>query len=145
MNANGTLPPDVCAAQCTLTPIVPIILQDRYFRGLQINMNYVVGEWRAHFTKTMVTVVYPDGTTIMGNVTSTAQYLTIHLPGMVNIQTLWQVQPGAAVNNLSWAWGAKNGPPPASFDEAMTTAGQTEYWFVTCHDGAATATCDFSK
>jgi len=142
---NGTLPPDVCAAQCTMTPIVPIILQDKYFRGLEIDLKYAVGEWRAHFTKTMVTVVYPDGTVIMGNVTTTAQYLTIHLPMGVLIQTIWQFQPGAAVNNLSWAWGAKNGPPPMSFDEAMFTPGQMEFWYVTCHDGADPNTCVFSK
>jgi hypothetical protein len=142
---NGTLPVDVCTAQCIVTPIVPIILQDKYFRGLEIDLKYQMGEWRAHFTKTSVTVVYPDGTVIMGNVTTTAQYLTIRLPGNVLYQTIWQLQPGAAVNNLSWAWGARNGPPPTSFDDAMSAAGQTEYWYVSCHDGADPNTCDFSK
>jgi len=142
---NGTLPLDTCNQQCAVVPIVPIILQDRYFRGLEIDLTYQQGEWRAHFTKTAVTVVYPDGTVIQGNVTTTANYLTIHLAGKNTYQTLWQFQPGPAVDNLSWAWGARNGPPPTSFDDAMSSQGQTEYWFVSCHDGADPNTCDFSK
>jgi len=144
-SVNGTLPPDVCTAQCTMVPIVPIILQDKYFRGLEIDLTYKQGEWRAHFGKTDVTLVSPDGTVTKGNVTTTGQYLSIHLDANNVYETLWQFQPGAAVDNLSWAFGAKNGPPPISFDQAMNTPGQTEYWYVTCHPGSSPNTCDFSK
>jgi len=139
---NGTLPGDVCKAQCTVNPIPPI-LQNRYFRGLEINMAYRPGEWRAHFTTNTVTVVSADGTVIQGNVTTISDFLTISTP-MGAYQTLWQLQPGPAVDNLSWAWGALNGQPPASFDQAMTTNGQTEYWFVSCHVNTPTSVCDFS-
>jgi len=142
-STNGTLPKDVCSAQCTVTPIVPPVLQNKYYRGLEINMGYVKGEWRAHFTAKDVTVVAPDGTVIQGTVTTTANYLTIHMAGG-DIQTVWQTQVGPAVDNLAWAWGAKGGKAP-TFDSGMNTPGQTEYWFVSCHDGANAQTCDFSK
>jgi len=143
MSANGTLSPDVCAAQCMVTPIPPI-LQNRYFRGLEIDMTYKQGEWRAHFTTDSVTVVFPTGTVIQGKVTQTSQYITIQTTNGA-YQTLWQLEPGPAVDNLSWAWGALNQPPPQSFDQAMNTPGMTSYWYVACHQGASTTVCDFSK
>jgi len=144
-SANGTLPKDVCDAQCTLTPIVPPVLQNKYFRGLEIDTHYLQGEWRAHFTTTDVTVVSPDGKTIQGTVTTTAEYLTITASDGTKVQSLWQTQPGPAVNNLVWGWGAPNAAPPASFDSAMTTSQQSVYWFVSCHDGSDPNVCDFSK
>lgn len=141
-SSNGTLPGDVCKAQCTINPIPPII-QNKYFRGLEIDTAYKQGEWRAHFTTNSVTVVSPDGTVIQGNVTTTSQYLTIRTSDGA-YQTLWQFQPGPAVDNFSWAWGKLNGQPPSSFDSAMTTAEEKEFWFVSCHDGAPTSVCDFS-
>jgi len=142
MSKNGTLPPDVCKAQCTVNPIPPI-LQNKYFRGLEIDTMYKQGEWRAHFTTNTVTVVSPTGTVIQGNVTVISEYISITTPNG-KYQTLWQFQPGPAVDNLSWAWGKLNGLPPNSFDEAMTTPGEVEFWFVSCHDGAPTSVCDFS-
>jgi len=144
-SVNGTLPPDVCTAQCSLVPIVPPQLQNKFFRGLEIDLMYKQGEWRAHFGKTDVTIVSPDGTVVHGNVTTTGQFLSIHLDPKNVYETIWQFAPGPAVDNLSWAWGAKNSPPPASFDKAMNTPGQTAYWYVSCHDGANPNTCDFSK
>jgi len=108
-------------------------------------MTYQQGEWRAHFTTNAVTVVSPTGTVIQGNVSTTAQYLTIALANGDKYQTLWQLQPGPSVNNFNWAWGVLNGKPPNSFDEAMVTKGEKEFWFVTCHDGAQPSVCDFSK
>jgi hypothetical protein len=140
---NGTLPNDVCKAQCTVNPIPPI-LQNKYFRGLEVDTAYQQGEWRAHFTTNSVTVVSPTGTVIQGNVSTTAQYITIAMANGNKYQTIWQYQPGPSVNNLNWAWGVMNGKPPVSFDEAMVTPGEKEFWFVTCHDGAPTNVCDFS-
>jgi len=98
---------------------------------------------RAHFGTNTVTVVSPSGTVIQGNVTVISDYLSISTP-TGKYQTLWQLQPGPAVDNLSWAWGRLNDLPPNSFDEAMTRPGQTSYWFVSCHAGAPTSVCDFS-
>lgn len=140
---NGTLPKDTCTAQCAVHPIPPFI-QNHYYRGLEIDISYQQGEWRAHFTTNYVTVVAPDGTIIQGNVSTTAQYITIATPTGDKYQTLWQSQPGAAVTNFNWAWGVRNGPPPLTFDEAMTRPGQREFWFITCHDGAPPSVCDFS-
>jgi len=140
--ANGTLPGDVCKAQCIVNPIPPI-LQNRYFRGLEIDTTYKQGEWRAHFGTTTVTVVSPTGNVIQGNVTVVSEYLSISTPAG-KYQTLWQLQPGPAVDNFSWGWGALNGLPPNSFDESMTKPGQASFWFVACHAGAPTSVCDFS-
>jgi len=144
-SVNGTLPPDVCHAQCMVNPVVPPDLQNKFFRGLEIDLTYKQGEWRAHFGTSNVTFVSPDGTVIQGNVTTTGQFLSIHVDARNVYETLWQFAPGPAVDNLSWAWGALNSPPPASFDQAMSTPGMTEYWFVTCHVGTNLATCNFSK
>jgi len=140
---NGTLPKDVCNAQCMVNPIPPF-LQNKYFRGLQINMMYRPGEWRAHFGTNTVSVVNPDGTVMQGNVTVVGQFISVTVPAG-KYQTLWQFQPGPAVDNLSWAWGAINQLPPTSFDQAMNTPGMTQFWYVACHDGAPTTVCDFSK
>jgi len=142
MSPNGTLSPDVCKAQCTVTPIPPF-LQNRYFRGLEIDMTYKQGEWRVHFGTDNATIVSPMGTVIQGPVTQTSDYITIHTANGA-YQTLWQIAPGPAVDNLSWAWGAIGQPPPISFDQAMNTPGMTQYWYVACHAGAATTVCDFS-
>jgi len=139
---NGTLPKDVCTAQCTVNPIPPI-LQNKYFRGLEIDTTYRPGEWRAHFTTNTVTIVSASGMVIQGNVSTISDFLTIKTASGT-YQTLWQLQPGPAVDNLSWAWSALNGPPPTSFDQAMTMPGQTEYWYVACHEGAPSSVCDFS-
>jgi len=71
--------------------------------------------------------------------------MSIHIDAKNVYESIWQFEPGAAVDNLSWAWGALNSPPPVSFDQAMNSPGQTEYWLVTCHDGSNPNTCDFSK
>jgi hypothetical protein len=143
LTPNGTLPREVCMAQCQQNPIPPF-LQNKYFRGLQINMQYRPGEWRAHFGTNTLSIVTPDGTVLSGNVTSVGQYISFRVAGGA-YQTLWQFTPGPAVDNLSWAWGALNGNPPQTFDQAMNTAGMTEFWYVTCHNASPTTVCDFSK
>jgi len=140
---NGTLPKDVCNAQCTVAPIPPF-LQNRYFRGLEIDMTYRPGEWRVHFGTNTVSIVTPDGTVMQGNVTVIGQYISITVP-QGKYQTLWQYQPGPAVDHFSWAWGALNQLPPTSFDQAMNTPGMVQFWYVTCHAGSPTTVCDFSK
>jgi hypothetical protein len=143
-STNGTFPSrDVCMAQCVVTPLPPV-LQNKFWRGLQIDMFYRPGEWRLHIGTNSMSMVSPDGTVTQGNVTIVAQYLSITTP-LGRYQTLWQFQPGPAVDNLSWAWGRLNGPPPNSFDEAQTSPGMAQFWFVACHPGSPPATCDFSK
>jgi len=134
-------PQDVCLAQCTLTPIVPPVLQNKDFRGLEIDMTYVEGEWRAKFDTTTVTVTDPSGKIRTGKVTSTAQFLTIHWNGGTNVQTLWQYQGGPATDYFSWAWGAPNGNAPASFDEAMNKKDYQEFFFVACPPGKDSSVC----
>jgi len=113
-------------------PIVPIILQDRFFRGLEINKGYVKGEWDANFTKTSVTITQPSGTKMTGQVSSSGPFIVITWPNGSKISSLWQLLQGQVVDFLAWAWGASNGPAPSGFDQAMTSAGMTEYEMVAC-------------
>jgi hypothetical protein len=144
-SAGGGTSKDVCEAQCNNIPFVPPILQGSLFRGLEIDMHYVKGEWRAQFTDTQVTITDPSGKQTVGKVSQVQQYLTITLQNGQAIQTLWQVSQGPATQYLSWAWGVPGGKPPVSFDDAMTAKGGSEYFFVSCLPGKATTICDFSK
>jgi hypothetical protein len=141
---NGTFPDYmVCSEQCKVNPIPPF-LQNKFWRGLEIDTGYRPGEWRAHFGTTTLSVVTPDGTVMQANVSVVGQYITVQVAAG-KYQTLWQFQPGPAVDNLSWAWGALNGMPPNNFDEAMVTPGMSQFWYVACHSGAPTTVCDFSQ
>jgi len=144
-NSSGGSPKSVCDKQCNTVPIVPPVLVGQLFRGLEIDQMYVKGEWRAKFSDTDVTITDPSGKQTVGKVSQTERYLTITLPDGRGIQTLWQVSQGPATQFLSWAWGAPGGQPPASFDDAMTTKGSTEYFFVSCLPGKDPSICDFSK
>jgi len=126
-----------------LTPVVPPLLQNKEFRGLDIEMNYEKGEWTAHFTNTSVTLTQPSGTKMTGKVTSTANFLTVFWSDGTVIQTLWQLQGGPATDYLSWAWGAPGGSAPANFDEAMSTKGEREFWFTSCPTGKPENVCKF--
>jgi len=123
------------------TPLVPIQLQDKFFRGLQINKGYTKGEWSANFTKTDVTVTDPSGQSKKGNVFLVQQYLVVHFPTGI-ISSLWQYMGGAETDFFSWAWSAPGGQPPSSFDAGMITSGMTEYEFITCTAGKP---CKFHK
>jgi len=126
-------------------PIVPIELQDRYFRGLQINKGYTKGEYDANFTKTSVTITMPSGSKMTGQVSSVGPFLVITWADGKKISSLWQLAPGPVVDNLAWAWSAPNGPAPQSYDAAMTGAGMTEYEMVACPKGNPSANCKFTS
>jgi len=130
------VPLQVCKDQCKAVPIVPIQLQGKYFRGLQINQGYAKGEWDANFTKTSVTVWDPTGKSITGTVSMIGTYLVVRWSSGSSISSLWQYQGGAVTDFFSWAWSAPNGPAPLTFDAAMNSKGMTEYQFVTCPQGS---------
>jgi len=131
---NGQ-PKAVCEAQCTTTPIVPIQLQGKFFRGLQINQGYVKGEWTANFTKTSVTVTDPSSKARSGSVFQVGTYLVVQFKDGASISSIWQFGGGVETDFFSWAWSAPGGQPPANYDDAMKTNGQTEYEFVSCIEG----------
>jgi len=144
-SAGGGTSKDTCESQCNNIPVVPPVLQNQLFRGLQIDTHYTQGEWRAQFSTTDVILTDPSGKQSKGKVSQVERYLTITLPDGTAIQTLWQVSQGPSSQFLSWAWGAPGGAAPASFDSAMTTSGNTEYFFVSCLQGKDTTVCDFSQ
>jgi len=125
-----------------VVPVVPIQLQGKFFRGIQINQGYKKGEWTANFTKTTVTVVNPAGNSVSGSASMVGQYLVVTWSDSSITSSIWQYLTGPEVDFFSWAWSAPNGTPPASFDAAMTGALQTEYEFVTCSPGKP---CKFPK
>lgn len=147
----------ILRAQCNVIPIVPIELQGKFFRGLQINQGYTKGEWTANFTKTDVTVTNPSGQPRVGTVFTVQNYLVVQFKDGATISSLWQYESkllcrlsfcwfhlgGVETGFFSWAWSAPGGQPPASFDAAMTSAGMTEYEFVTCNQGKPG--CNFHK
>jgi hypothetical protein len=126
-------------------PIVPIELQDRYFRGLQINKGYIKGEWDANFTKTTVTIIQPSGSKMTGQVSSEGPYIVITWPDGKKISSQWQLQSGQVVDYLAWAWGAPNGPAPTSYNQAMTSPGMTSYEMVACPKNRPSANCKFTS
>jgi len=80
-----------------------------------------------------------------GKVSSTAQFLSVHWSDGTKIQTIWQLQGGPATDFFSWAWGKANGAAPANFEEAMTTQGEQEFFFVSCPNGKATNICNWNN
>jgi len=131
------MPKDVCEAQCKPVPIVPIQLQNKFFRGLQINQGYVKGEWDANFTKTDVTVTDPSNRAYVGSVSTVSNYLVVTWKDGSKISSLWEFANGPVTDFFAWAWSAPNGPVPASYDAAMHTSGMTEYQFVSCPSGSS--------
>jgi len=134
----------VCEAQCNTVPVVPPVIQNQLFRGLQIDTHYVQGEWRAQFSTNNVTITDPSGKQMVGKVSTVEKYLTITLQSGQSIQTLWQVSQGPASQFLSWAWGALGGAPPDSFDSAMTDKSNSEFFFTSCLPGKDNV-CNFAN
>jgi len=117
------------------------------WRGLQINKNYLVGEWRVVFTLQNVTVTRPDGQSFSGGAGTVGIYLYIDpqtgpLRGK-KIQTLWQMLYGPASKELTWAWGVPGGKPPASFDAAMVEANHAEFVLASCLANKDPKVCNF--
>jgi hypothetical protein len=104
----------------------------------------MMGEFDAVFSNTSVTITPPNGGPVMtAKVTSTSNFLTLHFQDGNVVQSLWQLQGGPAADLFSWAWGENNGPAPTSFDQAMTTTGQREFWMVSCPNGKPTNICSW--
>jgi len=129
---SGGMPLQECNLTCNVIPDVPVILRGRKFRGLQIQKGYIVGEWVAKFSTQTVSFAGPKGDSFTAVVSQTGQFMVLNLQSNQKVFTLWQLAPGAVVDFLSWSWGAVGGAPPASFDSAMTTDGQTAYVFDAC-------------
>jgi hypothetical protein len=135
-----------CKAQCKSNPFVPLDLVGTW-RGLQISKNYAVGEWRAVFTNTNVTVTKPNGEKFTGLVATVGVYITIDpqngpMRGK-KIQTMWQISYGIASKLLAWAWGAPAGPAPKGYNEAMVDPNNSEYVFSSCLPNKDKKICNF--
>jgi len=143
-SVNGSMPKAVCDAQCKPGPLPPQLV-GRLFRGFEVDMTYLPGEWRAKFGIDEVTIVTPTGSLLHGKVRTIGIYLTILFDDGSVIASLWQTQFGPATILLNWAWGAPNSEAPRSFDEAMTNPQQKEFFFAACLDGKALTVCNFQN
>jgi len=143
--ANDGQPKQDCEKQCNNVPVVPPVLQNTLWRGLEIDQRYIGGEWRVAFSTTDVSITDPQGRQTTGKVSQVERYLTITTSSGQAIQTLWQTSQGPASQFLAWAWGVPGADAPQSFDSAMTTAGNTEYFFAGCLPGKDKTICDFSN
>jgi len=143
--SGGFMPMADCLQQCVYIPVVPPVLQNRFFRGLEIEKGYIWGEWQLQFTNTSVFMFSPSGAKRTGLVYSTSQYLIVQWSDGTKITTLWQIGGGgsAEVDFLSWAWSTPNGLAPNSFDEAMLAPNEKEYYFAACPFGKSTDICNF--
>jgi len=131
-NESGGMPISFCELVCNIIPYVPPILVNRIWRGLQIKLNYIVGEWTAQFSESSVEITDPRGQKMVAKVGTTSQFLFMDLPNGNRIYSLWQLEKGPSVDFLSWAWGAEKGLPPKSYNEAMNTQGQNQFVFRGC-------------
>jgi len=141
--AGGGMPLEQCNLTCNLIPDVPVVLRNRKFRGLQININYFAGEYTVKFNQSTATFTSSKGVTFTAIVSQTGQYLVLNLPSGGKIYTLWQISEDAVVDFLSWSWGSLNGPAPKNFDESMTADGQTSYVFDGC--SSLSTVCNFGQ
>jgi len=119
---NG-MPLEQCNNTCNTIPDVPVILRGRKFRGLQIQMGYIVGEYELKFSETSATFTTPQAVSITAIVSQTGPYIVLNMPSGTKVFTLSQMQTDNVVDFLSWAWGTDNGPAPTSFDTSMVTTG----------------------
>jgi hypothetical protein len=134
-----------CEQVCRSTPI-PIDLIGTW-RGLQVNKNYIQGEWKAVFTADSVTITKPDGDKLTGKVTLVGEALVVDptsgpLKGK-KISGLWNLAFGPASRFLLWAWGVPGGAAPKSFESAMTEANNAEFAMASCLPGKDKAICNF--
>jgi len=117
------------------------------WRGLQINKNYIVGEWKAYFSQSNVTITRPDGNKFMATIKQISQYLTLDpLNGDLKgkkIQTLWQVSFGPETKLLTWAWGVPGGSPPKDFSSSMVEPNNAEFALASCLQGKDPKVCNF--
>jgi len=131
-NESGGMTMPFCTLVCNVIPYVPPILVDRVWRGINIRLGYVAGEWTVVFRTTDVTITDPTGNKVVAKVGTTSQFLYMDFPNGNRIYTLWQLETGPSVDFLSWALGAEKGLPPKSYNEAMVADGQNQFVFSAC-------------
>jgi len=137
------MPKADCDIQCQMIPVVPPVLANRFFRGLEIEKGYIWGEFQLQFTNNSAIFFSPSGAKRNGLVYSTSQYLIIVWSDGTKITTIWQIAEGPETTFLSWAWSTPNGNAPKSFNEAMMTPNEKEYYFVACPLSKPISICNF--
>jgi len=131
-NESGGMPIEFCNLVCNVIPYVPPILVGRVWRGIQIRLGYMPGEWTVVFGTHDVVITDPNNKKITGKVGTTSQFLFLDLPNGNRIYSLWQLETGPSVDYLSWAMGAEKGLPPKNYNEAMNTQGMNQFILDAC-------------
>merc|ERR1719378_1671582 len=116
-----------------LVPTTPTNVIGQW-RGLEVNDNYVKGEWDANFTEKNITLIAPDGQQMTGAVSSDATSLNIDITsgqyqGMTAMG-IYEVSFGPVCSFLTWALSQPGlGEAPPSFAAAMNSTTAVVYAF----------------
>jgi len=99
-------------------------------------LGYPYGEYQANFDNVSVTFTNPDGSSWSGLVAGDAATIWVWVQtgqykGLI-IKGIWQIGYGVETKDFTWAMGEPGKDPPADFNTAMTSPGQTEFFFVSC-------------
>jgi len=127
---------NVCNTQCSQPPpppnnVTPIDLQG-FWRGLQIQDGYQVGEFKALFSATNAQISNSNGTVLIaGDVQSLNDQIWINTERGV-LKGIWQNANGPVTKIAGIAFGIMGKEAPKDFAVAMQTKGMSEFVFVSC-------------
>jgi len=154
---------EVCNATCG-HPIVPSNSTPGdlrgVWRGLELQYGYVQGEWTLKVPEglsNVVSVIDPSGNALTANLFTVAGGAQLWLQVLDGpnegywLKTIWALGFGQETKMFTWAWG----PPttdgnsavgtPGSFNQAMTSAGYREFFWIACLDEKEKAhICEFN-
>lgn len=131
----------ICNQTCGQV-IPPPAFLNGVWRGLEVNVGYLSGEWDAKFANDSLTLVDPSGKTYTGQIEMSGGYLQISFTDGTLVFAQFQNAFGPETIYLTFAVSAPNAALAPDFVTAMDTAGDTEFIFIRCLDGSTT--CSFS-
>jgi hypothetical protein len=136
----------LCEAYCSVQPHgnTPTNLEGMW-RGLEIRNGYTVGEFDFVFNNTSLTLIANGAVIYTANVQQQGPLLALTIESGPaagkTVLVMYQFVGDALLNMATFAFGQPAGLIPASFDESMSTAGETEYVMAKCLNDSA---CHFS-
>ena len=132
-----------CPVKPSPTPITPTILVGQW-RGIEIKNGYTVGEFDLTFNKSSVTLTANGVIEWVADVSTQGPMLSLKVTQGANlgatILVMFQYAGDQFFNMATYAFGQPSGLIPATFDESMTTKGETEYVMAKC---ATPQSCSF--
>jgi len=110
---------EACETECgKATNSTPPDLIGNY-RGIELDLNYVKGEWQAQLGDTSAILVDPNGKVFAKGSVALFQNEMWLVSPTGKWRGLWALQNLPEVRVLTWAFAAQPGDIPANFDDAM--------------------------